>query len=119
MLRGDLEGSQSKPIVIDDSVAGTRRSRASSRQQQAERIHIDLTDFDEANDPVLERELAEIALNGRVGTFSTQASDHIVRDVEDGPDFMYSRDAADRPSWRNPAYKKKEKEQIPKWGQSN
>lgn len=116
MLRRDLEGSQTKPIVVDDAVTRTRRSREPPPQQAA-RIHIDLTDFDEANDPVLERELAEIALSGRVGTFSTQASDN-ARDVEDGNDIMYSRDAADSPSWRNPAYKKN-KEQTPKWRQGN
>mmetsp|Transcript_45461 Transcript_45461/g.110111 ORF Transcript_45461/g.110111 Transcript_45461/m.110111 type:complete len:665 (-) Transcript_45461:74-2068(-) len=115
MLRRDLEGSQSKPIVVEDALTRTRRSRES--REQAARIHIDLTDFDEANDPVLERELAEIALSGRVGTFSTHASDNVM-DVEDGKDIMYSRDAADCPSWRNPAYKKK-KEQIPKWGKGN
>ncbi|CAJ1934424.1 unnamed protein product [Cylindrotheca closterium] len=112
MLRRDLEGSQCKPIVVDDPVSRGRRSR-----EQASRIHIDLTDFDEANDPVLERELAEIALSGRTGTFSTQASDH-ARDVEDGKEIMYSRDAADSPSWRNPAYNKK-KEQVPKWRTAN
>lgn len=115
MLRRDPEGSQTKPIVVDDAVTGPRRSRAPSRREQAAKIHIDLTDFDESNDPVLERELAEIALNSRVGTFSTQASDH-VRDVEGGPDIIYSRDAADRPSWKNPAYKKQE---VPKWGRGN
>lgn len=111
MLRRDPEGTQSKPIIVDDNLSRTRRSR-----EQAARIHIDLTDFDEANDPVLERELAEIALSGRVGTFSTQSSD-IARDLEDGKGTIYSRDAADRPTWRNPAYNKKE--ETPKWRQGS
>jgi len=105
MLRRDSEGTRCKPIVVDDVPTRTRKSR--EPQRQSAMIHIDLTAFDEPNDPALERELAEITLEGRVGTFSTQASDN-ARDVEGGGDRS-ARDAADSPTWQNPVHNKKKK----------
>lgn len=103
MGRHGTEGSHNKPIVIDD--VGEKSEYKSHKSRNAsEKVHIDLTAFDEANDPILEKELAEIALSGRIGTFSTSASDN-TRDVENGRQ-RYAEDAADKPTWGNPAYKK-------------
>jgi hypothetical protein len=85
------EGTQNKPIVIDEKV------------KKSPRVHIDLTAFDETNDAILEKELAEIALNGRITTYSTTNSDR-TRDLENGNE-RYSQDEADRPSWGKVANK--------------
>lgn len=92
------EGTQNKPIIIDDE-GETKKSYV----KKTPRVHIDLTAFDEANDPALERELAEIALSSRTNTFSTTSSDHTARDLENG-NSRYSRDEADRPSWGKVGY---------------
>jgi hypothetical protein len=104
MGRHGTEGTQNKPIVIDDVVDDVVEK--SKNKRKSSKVYIDLTAFDEANDPVLEKELAEIALSGRIGTFSTSASDN-TRDMENGRG-RYAEDAADKPTWRNPAYKKEQ-----------
>ena len=100
----ETDGTQNRPIVIDDPAMKPRKKH--SRKNDADMIHIDLTAFDEANDPVLERELAQIAMGGRVNTFSTAASDQS-RDLENGRG-RYADDMADRPSYKNPAYKRRQ-----------
>ena len=97
MANGNKNGSQDKPIVVEE---GSKKKKFKNgvkkfRKKRKDRVHVDLSSFDEVNDPVLARELAEIALSGR--SFSSGYS----RDIEHGKKRIV-RDEGDR--WRNPIF---------------
>ena len=95
MVSQDRNGGRNRPIVVVEA-----RKKKKSRQKRKSQVGVvDLSGLDEINDPVLARELTEIALSGRsVASYP--------RDIEKGKKRSVKEeiDEADKPSWSNPIY---------------